>query len=68
MTSQGVSNSETSYYDGYEYKVHTSDFRNALDCVAFIGEDIELNARSGIVRDGKAEVRKRIHPYQDSEE
>ena len=64
MSSKGVRNEETTYYDGYRYKAHTNYFLNALDCVAFIGEDIELDAQSGVVYDGAVEVQKLIYPYQ----
>ena len=62
MTSKGVSNTETSYFDGYEYKAHTRYVDNALDCVVFIGDDIVLDANSGIVWDGSAQVHKLIQP------
>jgi len=66
MASKGVSNQETTYYDGYEYKAHTSFAENALDCVVFISDDIVLDARSGIVWDGTAQVHKYILPNQES--
>jgi hypothetical protein len=68
MASKGVSNQETTYYDSYEYKAHTSFFENAQDCVVFIGDDIVLNAHTGIVWDGLAQVHKHILPNQEQEE
>ncbi|WP_295879160.1 hypothetical protein [uncultured Thiohalocapsa sp.] len=68
MTSKGVSNQETSYYDGYEYKAHTSFVSNALDCVVFVGDDIVLDAHTGVVQDGTAEIQKYIQPNQEREE
>lgn len=68
MTSKGVSNEETAYFDGYEYKAHTRFAENALDCVVFIGEDIVLDASSGVVWDGTASVRKYIQPNQEQKD
>jgi hypothetical protein len=65
MTSKGVRNEETTYHDGYVYKGHASYSNNSLDCVVTIGEEIELNAETGIVYDGTAEVQKLIYPYQN---
>ncbi len=67
-TSKGVSNEETTYYDGYEFKAHTSFAENALDCVVFVGDDIVLDARTGVVQDGTVQVRKNILPNQEHEE
>jgi hypothetical protein len=67
-TSQGIANEEHAYYDGREYKIHSNFFWNAVDCVAYIGEDIELDAQSGIVQDGWAKVYMDIYPYQGSDD
>ncbi len=67
-TSKGVSNHETTYHDGYEFKTHTNFFENALDCVVFVGEDIVLDSRSGIVWDGTARTDKHILPNQERED
>lgn len=68
MASKGVSNQETSYYFGYEYKAHTRYVENALDCVVYIGDDVVLDASSGVVWDGSAQVHKTIEPNQEQEE
>ncbi len=67
MESKGVSNYETAYFDGYEYKAHTKYAHNAVDCVVFVGDDIVLDSSSGIVSDGTAHVEKHIQPNQERE-
>ena len=68
MTSKGVSNQETAYFDGYEYKNHTRFSENVLDCVLFIDDEIVLDTSSGIVWDGTARVEKYILPNQEQQE
>ena len=68
MESMGVSNYESSYFDGYEYKAHTRYARNAVDCVGYIGDDIVLDANSGVVYDGVVLVEKYIRPNTEQEE
>ena len=68
MESKGVSNYETAYFDGYEYKVHTRYVDKAVDCVVSIGDEIVLDATSGIVWDGMAHVGKYIEPNKGQEE
>jgi len=68
MESKGVSNYETAYFDGYEYKAHTKYADNAVDCVGFVGDDIVLDSSSGIVWDGSAHTEKHIQPNQEQED
>ena len=68
MESKGVSNYETVYFDGYKYKAHTKYAEKALDCVVFIGDDIVLDASSGVVWDGVARAEKYIHPNLEQED
>ena len=68
MESKGVSNTETAYFDGYEYKAHTRYVENSHDCVVFIGDDIVLDSSSGMVWDGTARVDKHIQPNQEQDE
>ncbi|MGB5518270.1 MAG: hypothetical protein WBO73_07380 [Gammaproteobacteria bacterium] len=68
MGSKGVSNYETVYFDGYEYKTHSRYVENALDCVVFIGDAVVLDASSGVVWDGSARVDKTIEPNKEQEE
>ena len=68
MEYEGVSNYGAVYYDGYEYKAHTKSFEKALDCVVFIGDDIVLDASSGVVHDGVARAEKYIYPNQERDD
>jgi hypothetical protein len=68
MGSKGVSNYETFYSDGYEYKAHTKYADNAVDCIVYIGDDIVLDASSGVVWDGNAHVEKNIQPNQERDD
>lgn len=68
MESKGVTNYESVYFDGYEYKTHSRYVENALDCVVYIGDDVVLDASSGIVWDGSARVDKTIEPNMEQEE
>ena len=66
--SKGVSNYETYYYDGFEYKAHIKYANNAVDCVVRIDGGMVLDANSGIVWDGNARIEKRVEPNQEQEE
>lgn len=63
MTSQGVSNYETTYYDGFVYRSHSKFLEKSVDCSVTIGEDIVFNATAGA--EGWVRVEKSIQPNME---